>query len=254
VRNDTEILFLLIDSISQKANLKRYAVFCVEKCKILIMSIYTLEEVKCACGEVFETEIVSAISVIDDPHLKDYLLDGSINLVRCPKCSDIFYVERFILYSDHSQELIAFVYPLDCQNEAALYRKKMIDEMEAAKNGFGDGHVVDYEPILLFGIEDLIQMLKSEQDVQDEEMILEYICSSLDIDIFKIRQSLARKLNVPKVIPIMKGVKKKDLSSINCALHALIKYNPNLISYVHLSEKLSSSPALANLLLTNEKG
>jgi hypothetical protein len=215
------------------------------------MSIYNLEEVKCRCGEIFEAELVSAISASDDPELKEYLLDGSVNLVKCPNCSDIFYVERFILYSDTVNELIAFVYPLDCQNEAATYKKKMDEDFSKAKASFGDEFAGDYEPILIFGIKDLIEMLKARQDVQDEEMILGYIHKSLNIDIFKIRPSIARKFNTLSIMPIEKGV-KKDPSAIISALQVLTSYNPNLISYVNLLEKLSKNQTLAQVLLENE--
>jgi hypothetical protein len=82
-------------------------------------------------------------------------------------------------------------------------------------------------------------------------MILSYVYKSLGIDIFKIRPSIARKLNTVSVIPIEKGV-KKDLNGIIAALQVLTSYNPNLISYLNLLEKLSKNQTLAQTLFENK--
>ena len=75
------------------------------------MSTAKLEQIRCPCGEGFEADLYNSINAEDDPDLKESLVCGEINVVCCPKCSQIFYAEHFVLYHDPSVELIAFVYP-----------------------------------------------------------------------------------------------------------------------------------------------
>lgn len=208
------------------------------------MSISNLEEIKCPCGEVFEAELLSAISVSDNPELKESLIAGEINLVCCPACGEMFHAERFILYHDSSNELIAFVYPLSFQSQAAQCKQKMLNEFKAAVDNFEDKNRISYEPLLFFGIEELVLMLKAEQELEDEESVLIYTAPELDLNLVKIPSSFARKLNIPKVFPVLKGEKKFSETSIT-ALKKLIKHNPNLLHYVKFSEKLSKNKELA---------
>jgi len=210
------------------------------------MSISNIEEIKCPCGEVFEAELLSAISVSDNPELKEALIAGEINLVSCPKCGEMFYAECFILYHDSQNELIAFVYPLSFQNQAAQCREKMQKEFKAAlENIAQEKQSVNYDPLLIFGIEDLVLLLKAEQEVEDEEMVLSHMASKLSLGTIKIPPHRARKLGIPKVLPVLKGEKELDHKSVLAALKTLTSHNPNLLNYVKLHEKISKSKNIA---------
>jgi hypothetical protein len=205
------------------------------------MAISNLEEIKCPKGHLFKAELLSAISVVDNPELKETLIAGEINLVSCPypDCSQMFYAERFILYHDSNNELIAFVYPLSFQQQAAQCKMKMSKEFKLASDSFEEKQKLKYEPVLLFGIEDLVFLLRTEQDIEDEESILKYIAPRLSLDTKKISPSRARKLGIPKVLPIPKGTKNMEAKFLVSGLQTLIKYNPNLLHYVELLEKIS---------------
>lgn len=205
------------------------------------MSISNKEEIICPCGNVFEAELLSAISAADNPELKEALIAGEVNLVSCPQCGEMFYAECFILYHDSKNELIAFVYPLSFQNQAAQCRKKMLNDFKLAIESFSEKQHINYEPLLIFGIEDLVLMLKNEQELEDEEMVLTYLAPNISLDIIKISPSLARKLNIPKVFPVLKGEKIFEIKSILPALEILVKHNSNLVNYVKFLEKLSKN-------------
>ncbi|MCL2335712.1 MAG: CpXC domain-containing protein [Endomicrobia bacterium] len=206
------------------------------------MSISNLEEIKCPCGEVFEAELLSAISVSDNPELKEALISGEINLVSCPKCGDMFYAERFILYHDSENELIAFVYPLSFQNQASQCREKMLKEFKTASENIArEKQAINYAPLLIFGIEDLVLLLKAEQEVEDEEMVLSHIASKLSLGTIKIPPHIARKLGIPKILPVLKGEKELDHKSVLSALKTLTGHNPNLLNYIKLLDKISKS-------------
>jgi hypothetical protein len=203
------------------------------------MTISNIEEIKCPHGHLFEVNLLSAISVVDNPELKEALIAGEINLVSCPICNEMFYAECFILYHDSKNELIAFVYPLSFQEQAAQCKAKMKKEFELALANFEDKRKINYEPVLLFGIEDLVLLLHSEQNIEDEEAILKHIAQKLSLKTVKISPSLSRKLEIPKFLPVPKGfVKDLDVKALTEGLKILIKYNPNLWHYAELLERI----------------
>ena len=203
------------------------------------MTISNLEEIECPNGHVFEAELLSAISVSDNPKLKNLLIDEEINLVSCPECGKVFYAECFILYHDSKNELIVFVYPLSFQNQAVQCKIKMRKEFELALENFEEKQKINYEPLMLFGIEDLVLLLLSEQDIEDEEAVLKCLASKLLLDTADIAPSLARKLKIPKVLPFPMGRKKLEAESLISGLQILIEHNSNLLHYVELFKKIS---------------
>jgi hypothetical protein len=203
------------------------------------MTISNIEKIKCPQGHLFEASLLSAISVADNPELKEALIAGEINLVSCPVCGEMFFAECFILYHDSENELIAFVYPLSFQEQAAQCKAKMKKEFDLALANFEERRKINYEPILLFGIEDLVLLLRSEQNIEDEEAILKYIAPKLSLKIVKISPHLSRRLGIPKLLPMPKGLKELDVKVLTESLQTLIKYNPNLLHYAELLEKIS---------------
>jgi hypothetical protein len=200
------------------------------------MTISNLEEVKCPKGHTFQAQLLSAISVSDNYELKEALIAGEINLVTCPECGQMFYAECFILYHDSQNELISFVYPLSFQDQATQCMSKMRKEFKLALENFNDKDKITYEPILLFGIEDLVLLLKREQDIEDEETILMHLANTLKLNIIKIAPNVARKLAIPKLMPFNQYFSEKSLIS---GLETLIKYNSNLEHYLDFLQKLS---------------
>jgi hypothetical protein len=204
------------------------------------MTILNLDKIKCSKGHLFEAKLLSAVSVSDNPELKEALVAGEVNLVSCPKCGEVFYAECFILYHDSKNELIAFVYPLSFQEQAVQCKAKMKKEFELALANFEGKQKIKYDPLLLFGIEDLVLLLRTEQDIEDEESILKYLASKLSLNTIKIAPNLARKLGIPKILPMPKGEKKLEFKSLISSLQILIRHNPNLLHYVELFEKISN--------------
>ncbi len=208
------------------------------------MTISNLEEIECPYGHVFEAELLSAISISDSPEIKSVLMGGEINVVSCPECKKVFYAECFVLYHDRENELIAFVYPLSFQNQAVQCKRKMREEFELALKNFEEKEKINYEPLMLFGIEELVSLLHSEQDIEDEEIVLKYLVSELPLDIIRIAPSLARKLRIPKIFPVSKGEKNLEAKSLISGLQILTKYNSNLSHYVEFLDKISKNKAM----------
>jgi hypothetical protein len=208
------------------------------------MTISNLEEIECPFGNLFVAVLFSAISVSDNPELKNVLMGGEINVVSCPECKKVFYAECFVLYHDRENELIAFVYPLSFQNQAAQCKRKMREEFELALKNFEEKEKINYEPLMLFGIEDLVSLLHSEQDIEDEEIVLKYLVSELPLDTIRIAPSLARKFRIPKILPVSKGEKNLEAKSLISGLQILTKYNSNLLHYVGFLDKISKNKTM----------
>jgi hypothetical protein len=168
------------------------------------MTISNTEKIKCPQGHLFDASLLSAISVADNPELKEALIASEINLVSCPVCGEMFFAERFILYHDTENELIAFIYPLSFQDQAAQCKSKMKKEFELALVNFEERRKINYEPILLFGIEDLVLLLRSQQNIEDEEAILKYAAPKLSLKIVKYIHIFRAGLESRNCFPCLK--------------------------------------------------
>src|SRR5438067_1125064 len=125
------------------------------------MSLTAIEEIRCPCGEAFESELYQSVSAGDEPDLKDQILAGEFNMVRCPACSQLLYGERFVLYHDSAQELMAFIYPVGMQDKKAEIEKEMAQTYAKLRAEANPG-ALHYEPNLLFGMDRLCEMLTRE--------------------------------------------------------------------------------------------
>jgi hypothetical protein len=87
----------------------------------------------------------------------------------------------------------------------------------------------------------LVALLRSEQGIEDEESILKYIAPKLSLDTLKITPSFARKLEIPKIIPVPKGQKIFEAKLLISGLQSLIKYSANLEHYVEFLKKYQNN-------------
>ena len=202
------------------------------------MSLSKLEVVKCPCGETFEAELWNSINVNQDPELKEALLAGEINVVCCPGCHEIFYAEHFILYQDSLSELLAFVYPLSFSEQRAYWTSRMNEDFQKAVGAFDEDKRIDYKPVILFGLDELVEIINTEEELNDEISILKYIAQDLGISTMMLHPSLARPRNVPKVIPRVKikdGCMREEIIG---GINKLLSHNRNLIHYKKLLESI----------------
>ena len=217
------------------------------------MSILSNCEIKCSCGETFEAEVWKAVNIFDDPDLKEVVLSGRFNTVECPHCKKVFYHEHFFMYQDLENELIAYVYPKKDQEFATILRQKMLSDFNALIKDIEGFEKIDFEPIIYFGIEDLIDTIKNEDNSKDEIDILNFIAKRIDLDLIKIKPAKARNLCVLHTIPKSKkstGDIKKDIVS---GLEQLLKYNSNLIEYENLLARIRQNISCLDEILLHKK-
>src|SRR5260370_34033102 len=124
------------------------------------MSSFNELDVTCEeCGEEFKGTVWTAVHAKQDPELKEVLLGGELNLVMCPECSHVAYQDHFVLYQDPAAELVAYVYPARQQGEAETLRPMMLNGFRQAQEVYEPKKRLNYEPILLFGLESLVKMI-----------------------------------------------------------------------------------------------
>ena len=217
------------------------------------MSILSNCEIKCSCGETFEAEVWKAVNIFDDPDLKEVLLSGRFNTVECPHCKKVFYHEHFFMYQDLQNELIAYVYPKKEQEFATSLRQKMLSDFKSLTKDMEEFAKIDFEPIIYFGIEDLINTIKNEDNSKDEIDILNFIAKQIDLELIKIKPSKARNLCILHTIPKSKkstGNIKEDIVS---GLEQLLKYNPNLAEYENLLARIKQNISCLDEILLHKK-
>lgn len=203
------------------------------------MSLQALEEIKCPCGESFEAEIYQSVSVGEDHELKDLILGGEFNMVECPECREIIYAERFVLYHDREQELLAFVYPRDMRERREFVAAEMKLTYDALQAALPEGESLKYEPLPLFGMDELCQVLIREDEMADEAEIAAYICKSLGLKPKRVEKSAARKKGIPPVLPL-KGNKADLRENLLAGLAAMLEENDRLVHYRKLHAQIQS--------------
>ena len=202
------------------------------------MSFAKLEMVKCACTHEFEALLYNSIIVEENPELKDALLCGEINIVQCPKCKNVFYAEQFLLYQELDKELIAFVYPISFATKAEtlfINTQKIFEEIVSS---IIDNSKINYEPVVIFGINSLVDIVQLDNNISDEVEILRYYALEMPISLVEISNAYSRKNGVVPLLPI-KGLKDElQRTRVINGIKELLSINPNLENYRKTLEKI----------------
>lgn len=66
-----------------------------------------------SCGEPFETDVWSLVDAAERPDLADALLDGTLNMARCPHCGAANQGQIAMLYHDGARRRVHFAVPTD---------------------------------------------------------------------------------------------------------------------------------------------
>ena len=207
------------------------------------MSLRTLEEIKCPCGETFEAEIYQSVTIEDDPEVKDLILGGEFNMVQCPACSEIIYAEHFVLYHDRDQELMAFVYPYSMQSEGEATRAEMTKTFVDLQEALSKDEKLSYKPILLFGMDQLCGLLTEDEEISDEAEIVNHLCRSLGLKQRKIQRGLARERKIPSILPLENPQNSHPRENLIQGLQKILHANDRLVHYQKLLKLVKSDPA-----------
>jgi hypothetical protein len=161
-----------------------------------------------------------------DESLRESVLAGDFNLVRCPECEAVFYLETTIVYHDPPAGLTAFVFPESYAADEARWRGKMKEDHGRMTESLG---LILGEPVLLFGLEALRDLLSGEDGLEDEVRVAGHFCSRLGLAMRPVDRAFARERKLPRLVPFMPG--KASAQSGLAALGLLLEADSALEGY-----------------------
>jgi len=205
-----------------------------------IMSLTNFKEVQCECGEKFTVELVNSINAEQTPQLKEKLLAGELNLTVCPKCHKLLYVEQFILYIELNKELIVFIYPKDYENDSEKWEKIMNQDFQKVQQDLKEEDKIKFSPIIIFGLEKLVELLNFEELQEEETEIVKYICQQYNLKTIELSCTQARKEHIPRIIPLLNSENKTKTEQIIDGLEKIISFSPDLVCYKKFLEQLKN--------------
>jgi hypothetical protein len=208
------------------------------------MSTYNDIDLLCEkCGEEFQGTIWVAIHAGLHPELKELLLGGELNLVRCPSCGDVTFRDHFVLYQEPAAELIAYIYPESEKGRAEELRKMMLSGFQEAVKDLSGKERPGYEPILLFGLESMIELARAEEALAEQSQIAQVICKQNKLETILLRPSQARRLRTVRVIPHSGASRSPTREQILEGLDKLLQLNSALDLYAQLKRQIQENPS-----------
>lgn len=192
------------------------------------------------CTSEFRGTIWTAIHAGEDPELKDILLGGELNMVMCPQCAHVSYQDHFVLYQDPQAEVVAYVYPPTAQPEVESLTKMMFKGFEDAQLAFEPKDRLTYSPVLMFGLESLVEMMTKETDWEEQADVAEAVCKEGKIAARRLGPYLARTNNLPRVLPGAAGATGPTRAQLLKGIDQLLTLNPTLTIYADLKKRVSA--------------
>ena len=207
------------------------------------MSTFNDIDIACEkCGHEFRGTIWTAVNARQDPELKDILLGGELNMVMCPECGHVAFQDHFVLYQDPESELVAYIYPARHEPERDTLQAQMLKGFREAQEVFEKTKRLDYDPVLVFGLESLVKMIDSEALRAAQSDVAQAVCEENHIPFTALRPSLARKRSLPRVLPVNAASKTIERASLLEGLAKLLAANPTLDLYRSLQKTVEAGP------------
>lgn len=206
------------------------------------MSSRKLEQITCACGHCFEAELWTSLSIAEDAELKDALEAGEINVVCCPSCGEVFHVDHFLLYHDSKNELLVFVYPYSFSGQEQQLARKMNEDTDNALAALPEADRFSYRPVLAFGLDELLHIIRREDEWNDELAIAEYLAEEFSFELVRLHPSRARQKGLPRLLPRLPLPGTDTRGCILAGLRLLLQHNENLAHFRAVCERIEQDP------------
>lgn len=188
------------------------------------------------CSNEFEAKFWSVVRGDIDIDLRELILNGEFNLLMCPHCEKIFKYEENFIYLDPTAEILAFVMPDYYEMREDLVEKLKEDYL-SIKDHLSAEKKLNFEPYYLFGVEQLVKLLKNDTDIQEETDVIEFICFEKKLKTKKINKIKAREKDLPFILPYSESLKKGDLLEL---LNEIYSGNKRLKRIKNLMEEIES--------------
>ena len=165
-------------------------------------SVKLTETIDCphGCGP-FEAERWSFINVSQDPQLKEAVLGGELNLLRCEQCHHFFYSEGDLIYLDEDAQLLIFVFARCSRAKQKELTAKMQRDYQLLKESLLQKIHLDFGPICVFGPEELKDVIEKEDQRNDESQVIAAAAAALGLQVARLVPQWARENNFPLYVP-----------------------------------------------------
>jgi len=171
------------------------------------MSTKGIFRVECPhCGESFDADFWTVVRGDRDTDEKELILSGEFDLLMCPKCETMFQHEEPFLYIDPTKDLLAFVMPESYLGEKQKWIEKMTADYAPLKASLFSSQGLKAEPLFLFGLAPLTDILASDQDREEETEVMEFMAREEGMNLVPVTPAAARELDLPFTIPLPSGL------------------------------------------------
>jgi len=198
-----------------------------------------------AC-EPFDVEYWSFVRADEDPDLKDAVLGGELNLVRCPECGSYFHYDGDLIYFDAQSELLVFVFSEATKQKAPDLQKRIQEDYNIIKNTLFKELSMDYPPISVFGLEELKELIHQTEHATAESEVVAAACAAAGFGVCRLHPAYARKHHFPYYVPA--PTNPADASSYAVAAAKVLKSgvsSPLLLQFKDdMSQENSSVPEM----------
>jgi hypothetical protein len=126
------------------------------------MSKPTRRAFTCPNGHPFEASVFRSANVTSEPHLKDTILAGQFNRVRCPSCGVEIDADVPFLYHDMDAGHLVWVYPAASADHAEAIREKVRKSYEIVGTVLPDNPDMPGRAVV-FGVASLARWLDDVQ-------------------------------------------------------------------------------------------
>ncbi len=151
--------------------------------------------------EPFDVTYWSLVRADQNEDLKSAILGGELNLVRCPECGHYFHHDGEIIYLDAPAELLVFVFSPKDKQRAAELQQKISHDYEIIKNSLLKDAHLDYPPLCVFGLEELQNLLRHEENLVAESEVVAASSAAEGFEVARLKPSYARQHHFPFYIP-----------------------------------------------------
>lgn len=193
-----------------------------------------------AC-EPFDVEYWSLVRADEDPDLKEAALGGELNLVRCPECGAYFHHKGELIYFDAPSELLVFVFAKDSQKKQAELRKRMENDYQIIKNTLLKQLDMDYPPVLVFGLDELKELLHHIEELNAESEVIAAASALEGFSVVHLKPSYAREHHFPFYAPVLANATTANDYAV--AASKVLKSGLKSKLLLHFKDKMSQEGA-----------
>ena len=159
------------------------------------------------CGDGFDADFWTVVRGDRDQDVKELILSGEFDILMCPKCETMFQHEEPFLYIDPGKDIMAFVMPESYRDKKDEWIARMEKDYAPVRATLAAGQGVTGEPLYLFGLAPLTQLLGTDRDREEETEVMEFMAREDGLRLLPVKPSAARELDIPFTIPMPAGLK-----------------------------------------------